>query len=164
MDEFLRLKTREAFAHLAGIWSSPPAADSKLTPEDAESATQAVDNLDVDSLDVDSLEGLELVYYYCKSLCKDKNLIGDPKSVFAVFSEDDGTLQVFTKAERFYSIHEFPWVKVLNGALEGGIGEGAIFHRCDGEATCVSNGFTARGATYAEAAMRAWLKEWINTR
>lgn len=154
MEDFLREKRLEALAHLSGLRSSPSAADSKITPEDVERATLAVD----------SLEGMELLYYYCKSICRDAQLIGDPKSVFAFFSKEHGTLQVFTKDEQFYDIHELPCITLLHAALEGCIGHGAIFHRGDGETTCVFNDFSARGAEYTEAAMRAWLKKWLNTR
>lgn len=112
--------------------------------------------------DLDSLEGLELIYYFCKSVYKD--VIGDPKSAFAVFDDCSGVIEVFTSAEQFVNVHKFPWLQAKYGALEGVQRDGTSFHVRDGRVTCVWKGVTAHGCNYAEAAMRAWLKGAANTR
>jgi len=152
MDEFQKLKGLEALACVLGYQLSPRSADSALTSEVLASATDTVD----------SLEGLELIYYYWKSLYLD--VIGDPKSAFAVFDERSGALKVFAKTEQLVNVEVFPCVDFKWRALEGALKGGATFHTCDGQPTCVSSGFPAHGADFATASMRAWLKESINTR
>lgn len=151
MDEFRKLEGLEALAFLLGHQPSPPAADSPITSEVVASATYAVD----------SLEELELIYYFCKSLYMD--VIGDPKSAFAVFHERSGGLRVFAKAKELVKVEVFPCPKIKWRALEAALKAGATFHIGDDQRTCVSNGFSAQGADFAEASMRVWLKESINT-
>lgn len=108
-----------------------------------------------ETLDFDSLEGLELIYHFCKSVFKD--VIGDPKSAFAVFDESSGGIKVFSKDAQFVSIEESPWLQAMYGALEALQIDGTSFHYSDGQVTCVSNGVTGRGRNYGEAAMRTFL-------
>lgn len=150
MDEFRKLEGLEALSCLLGHQPSPLAADSAITSKAVASATYAVD----------SLEGLELIYYFFKSLGCD--VIGDPKSAFAVFCQSSDILRVFAKAEQLVNVEVFPCAITKWGVLEGALKEGATFHTCDGQPTCVSNGFPAHGADFADASMRAWLKESIN--
>lgn len=145
-----RIKALERALRTTGLRTSSTDATLKLQP--GRSETQ----------DVDNLGGLELIYCFCKSVFKD--VIGDPKSAFAAFDESSGALQVFTSAEQFVNIDKFPWLQAKYGALEAVQREGASFHVCDGQVTCVSNGVTAHGSDYAEAAMRCWLKESAETR
>ena len=104
--------------------------------------------------DVYSLSALELIYRILEEDGMD--LVGDPGTAFATFDHERGVVIVF--AERQALVHIVPYrTETFLAAINCAQNEGANFSACGNQVICAIGDVSARGASYAEAALRALL-------
>jgi hypothetical protein len=102
--------------------------------------------------DVYSLSALELIYRILEEDGMD--LVGDPGSAFATFDHERGVVIVF--AERQALVHIVPYrTETFLAAINCAQNEGANFSACGNQVICAIGDVSARGPSYAEAALRA---------
>lgn len=105
-------------------------------------------------LDVNDLSTLELIYRILEEDGMD--LVGDPGTAFATFDPARGVVIVFAETQAL--VHIVPYhTETLLAAINCAQNEGANFSACGNQVKCAIGDVSARGASYAEAALRALL-------
>jgi hypothetical protein len=101
--------------------------------------------------DVYSLSTLELIYRILEEDGMD--LVGDPSTAFATFDDERGVI-VFAESQAL--VHIVPYrTETFLAAINCAQNEGANFSACGNQVICAIGNVSARGASYAEAALRA---------
>ena len=133
------------------VLGGPTKADVKGQPPIQPSMTGASET--TLPQDVYSLSTLELIYRILEEDGMD--LVGDPGTAFATFDDERGVI-VF--AERQALVHVVPYrTETFLAAINCAQKEGANFSACGNQVICAIGDVSARGASYAEAALRALL-------
>ena len=105
-------------------------------------------------LDVNDLSTLELIYRILEEDGMD--LVGDPGTAFATFDQERGVVTVFAETQAL--VHIVPYrTETFLAAINCAQNEGANFSACGNQVICAIGDVSARGASYAEAALRALL-------
>ena len=105
-------------------------------------------------LDVNDLSNLELIYRILEEDGMD--LVGDPGTAFATFDHERGVVAVFAETQALVDIVDYRTETFL-AAINCAQNEGANFSAWGNQVICAIGDVSARGASYAEAALRALL-------
>lgn len=107
---------------------------------------------------IDAMNELELMYQIC--LGDGLELVGDPTQAFAAYDPTAKKLRVYSMNDAYVHMATLGSASKL-AVLESAQGEGASFMACGDEVVCALKGVTAKGRTYAEAALRAIAKHQL---
>ncbi|MCY1304571.1 hypothetical protein D9M70_543300 [compost metagenome] len=107
------------------------------------------------SRSIDEMNELELMYQMC--LSDGLELVGDPTRAFAAYDPTAQKLHVYAMNNAYVHTATFGSASKM-AVLESAQGEGASFMASGDEVVCALKGVTAKGSTYAEAALRAIAK------
>lgn len=110
------------------------------------------------SRNIDEMNELELMYQMC--LSDGLELVGDPTQAFAAYDPAAQKLHVYSMNNAYVHMATFGSASKI-AVLESAQGEGASFMASGDEVVCALKGVTAKGRTYAEAALRAIAKHQL---
>ncbi|GAB7545553.1 hypothetical protein [Cupriavidus sp. 8B] len=107
---------------------------------------------------IDEMNELELMYQIC--IGDGLELTGDPTQAFAAYDPAAQKLRVYSMNDAYVHMVTFDSASKM-AVLESAQGQGASFMASGNDVLCVLKGITAKGRTYAEAALRAIAKHQL---
>lgn len=110
--------------------------------------------------EIDKYSTLETVYHLLKG--DGFELVGRPDSAFAAFNRETGVVSVLATRDELIDIVPYRTMCVL-AALNYAKEQGARFSVCGDDVICVLNNISARGSSYGDAALRAILKNQLQS-